>query len=104
MIDILDVIISPYLNKRFRIYLIIDGKMGYWDFGAKEGSTYIDHQDPVKRENYLKRHLANPTERYNIENYIPSAALFSAKLLWGDSTDFTTNLIQLQKDFNTRYK
>jgi len=28
-------------------------------FGSKEGSTYIDHQDPIKRENYIARHRVN---------------------------------------------
>ena len=95
MIDIIELTNSNRENKRFKITLDIDGKQKSWHFGAKHGSTYLDHHDPVKRANYLKRHLANPTERERILNNIPSNALFSAKLLWGDSTDLLDNLIQL---------
>ena len=28
-------------------------------FGAKNGSTYVDHGDKKKRENYIKRHQVN---------------------------------------------
>jgi hypothetical protein len=100
---IIDFTTSPKEDKRFRITLLMDdGRTKSWDFGAEEGSTYIDHADPVKRENYLKRHLANPTERHRIENLIPSAALFSAVLLWGNSPDLTENIIWLQKAFNKK--
>lgn len=28
-------------------------------FGAKHGSTFIDHHNEVKRQNYIKRHRVN---------------------------------------------
>lgn len=88
---------SPKKNKRFRIYMD-NGK--HYDFGYKFGETYIDHKDKKKRENYLKRHLANKTEKTLIENNIPSPALFSAKLLWGNSTDLLENIY----DLNSQWK
>jgi hypothetical protein len=98
MPSILELTNSPKIGKRFRIVLLMDdGKVKHWDFGAEDGSTYIDHGDKEKRENYLKRHLANPTERQRIQYGIPSAALFSAVLLWGKSTNLTDNLIDLQE-------
>lgn len=101
MIEIVEITNSPKEGKRFRIVLNIDGKLRHWDFGAEGGSTYIDHADPVKRANYIKRHLANKTERYRIENAIPSPALFSMILLWGGSPDLTDNIVELQQMFNS---
>jgi hypothetical protein len=69
----------------------------------EDGETYIDHQDPKKRENYRKRHLGNKIERNRIEKLIPSPALFSYKLLWGDSPDLLENIIDLQKEWNAKY-
>jgi hypothetical protein len=99
---ILDLTNSPRNNKRFRItYTDTDvAKVKHVDFGAKDGSTFLDHEDSKKRENYRKRHLGNKKEKERIENLIPSPALFSYRLLWGDSPDIFDNLIQLQKDFN----
>ena len=55
-------------------------------FGAKGSSTYLDHHDKLKRENYLKRHSVN--EDWSKVN----AGSLSAYLLWGDSTNLETNL------------
>lgn len=84
---------SPRKTKRFRVYLE-NGK--HYDFGYDKGSTYIDHHDERKRENYRKRHYAS--ESYLIDNYIPSPALFSYYLLWGDSTSLMQNIIDFNKN------
>jgi hypothetical protein len=99
MIEIIELSNSTKDGKRFRITLNMDGKIKSWDFGSDVGETFIDHGDPVKRRNYLKRHLANAKERERIENCIPSPALFSADLLWGLTPDLTENIILLQKKF-----
>lgn len=78
--------------KRFIAELSLNGKIKRIKFGAPLGSTYIDHGDEKKRENYWKRHMANPIEKYRIENLIPSAALLSAYLLWGESTNLAENV------------
>jgi hypothetical protein len=62
-------------------------------FGAKNGSTYIDHHDKIKRENYLKRHIVN--EDWNSIN----AGSLSAILLWGKSTNLNDNLNEYLKKF-----
>ena len=41
---------SNIKNKRFEVTLD-DGRK--FNFGLKDGQTYIDHHDKVKRENYL---------------------------------------------------
>ena len=45
-------------------------------FGAKNGSTYIDHKDKTKRSNYLARHKV----REDWDNV--NAGSLSALLLW----------------------
>lgn len=91
---------SPKQYKRYRVFLDNDT---HYDFGLKNGSTYIDHKDKVKRENYLKRHLANKTENDLIKNLVPSPSLFSAYLLWGPSTDLQTNINELNKLFKQKH-
>ena len=63
-------------------------------FGSEKGSTYIDHHDKIKRENYLKRHEVN--ENWSKVN----AGSLSAFLLWGKSTNLESNLIRYVKHFN----
>lgn len=76
---IIKLVNSPLKNKRFRVYLDT-GK--HYDFGLHNGSTFIDHKNIIKRNNYIKRHYANKTEKYLIDNLIPSPSLFSLMILW----------------------
>ena len=80
---------SPVKRKRFRV-TTDNGKT--YDFGFLGGSTYIDHHDKKLRENYLKRHLANETERTLITNLVASPATLSSFLLWGRYTDLQKNI------------
>ena len=66
-------------------------------FGSKNSSTFLDHQDKVKRSNYLKRHKVN--EDWNQIN----AGSLSAYILWGNSTDMYFNLINYLDKFNIDY-
>jgi len=100
-IEIIEVTKSNKPTKRLRIVIEDeDGIEKVYHFGLDGASTYIDHQDEKKREAYRKRHYANEKEKRLIDNNIPSPALFSYRLLWGDSTDITENIINLQRDFN----
>jgi hypothetical protein len=100
-IEIIEVTKSNKKNKRLRIMIEDeDGIEKVYDFGLDAGSTYIDHQDEKKREAYRKRHYANKKEKRLIDGNIPSPALFSYRLLWGDSPDITQNIVDLQRDFN----
>jgi hypothetical protein len=103
-VEIVELLPSDVDNKRFKIVLNVEGHDYTYNFGAKNGSTYIDHGDKTKRENYRRRHYANKTEKHRIDNLIPSPSLFSWKLLWGDHTDLLDNLIELQREFNHRFK
>ena len=75
-------------------------------FGSEKGSTYIDHHDKIKRENYLKRHSPSgvyvPKGNYKVnENWNKvNAGSLSAFLLWGRSTNLERNLIRYVKQFD----
>ena len=103
-IQILELTASPKPYKRFRIKIREGdeniGVIKAYDFGLDTGMTFLDHEDIKKREAYWKRHCGNKSEKQLIENLIPSPALFSARLLWGNSTDIMENMVELQKDFN----
>ena len=85
--------LSPLKNKRYRVTLTNND---HYDFGLNGGTTYIDHQDIEKRNNYRKRHIANGKEKELIQTYTPSAALFSYYLLWGDSSNLQKNIKDLR--------
>lgn len=86
---------SPLESKRFRVLFLKDKKIVSFDFGSKGSRTYIDDRSEEERENYLKRHMANKTEKRLIDNLIPSSSLFSAYLLWGHSRDIFKNIKHL---------
>ena len=85
---------SPLKNKRFRTVL---SDKRHFDFGLMGAQTFIDHGDFQMRENYRKRHMSNVREKYFIDNYIPSPALFSYYILWGESKNLETNVTELNK-------
>jgi len=66
-------------------------------FGSKNSSTFLDHHDKLKRSNYLKRHKVN--EDWNQVN----AGSLSAYILWGDSSDMYSNLLNYLDKFNITY-
>lgn len=84
---------SPLRVKRFRAFVKMhNGEIKHFDFGDPNGSTYIDHFDIVKRENYRARHLANEIERKLIKNLVPSRSVLSFFLLWGPHTKLEDNI------------
>jgi hypothetical protein len=92
---------SPIPHKRFRVFMD-NGK--HYDFGLDTGSTFIDHQNIQKRDNYIKRHLANSTERLLNENLVPSPSLFSMFLLWGKYPDLGKNIEFLNNLWKIKHK
>ena len=85
-------LIKPSTRKGKRFMAEINGKVIH--FGAKNGSTYLEHKDKVKRENYIKRHKVN--EDWNKIN----PASLSRFILWGDSTNINDNI----EDYKKRFK
>lgn len=86
---IINITESNKKNKRFKV-LLDDGSE--YNFGLKDGKTYIDEKDKNKRYLWWSRHYENKTERERIDNFIPSPALFSAYLLWGKYTNLKDNI------------
>ena len=64
-------------------------------FGSKNGSTYIDHHDKIKRDNYIKRH----SKLYEYWDDPYSAGSLSRYLLWGDHTSLNDNHQAFMKRF-----
>lgn len=94
MVQIISIGESSRQTKRFVATLNNGEKI---HFGNKGSSTYLDHHDKTKRDNYRKRHLLNPLENSLINNLKMSPALLSYYVLWGDSTNMNNNVINLNK-------
>lgn len=94
-----EILESPLKLKKYRV-IMSDGKKV--DFGAKGSSTYLDHQDKIKRENYRKRHYVR--EKEFIDNLIISPATMSWYILWGDTTDLKTNIKHLNNLWKIKHK
>ena len=96
---------SPVKYKRFRVTVNTAQGQQKFDFGLKGGSTFIDGESEAVRQAYLKRHLGNATEERLIKNLVPSPALFSAFLLWGQYRSINNNIRYLNnmwhKNLNT---
>lgn len=91
---------STLKTKRFMVtFRKPDGTEKIYHFGYKNGHshglTYIDGATEAQRDAYRARHRANAIERQLIDNLIPSPALFSYALLWGDSRDISRNVTKL---------
>lgn len=86
---------SPRFNKRFMLLTPSQKKI---HFGAKNGSTYIDHGDKLKKNNYIKRHSKLNEDWNNIET--PGA--LSMYLLWGKYPDLNKNIKDVEKTFGIR--
>jgi hypothetical protein len=91
---------SPKKNKRYRV--LLDNNKHY-DFGLKNGNTYIDHNDKIKRLNYWNRHFSNKKEYELISNLIESPSLFSSYLLWGKYNNLDKNINYLNHLWKQKY-
>jgi len=93
-----DIIPSPLKSKRFRVIVNDNGLKASVDFGSKNAKTYIDGATDLERENYLKRHGANPLEKNLINNYSSiTPSLLSAHLLWGNHRNIIKNIDELNR-------
>ena len=70
---------SSRKDKRF--YVVYNNK--YIHFGSRNGQTFYDHQDEVKRDNWYKRHSKiYDNMGYQVINNPYSPSYWSARLLW----------------------
>ena len=88
---------SDVQNKRYKVML--DDKKIY-NFGLRDGNTYIDHHNIKLRDAYQKRHLGNKIENELIKHLIPSPALFSFYILWGPHHSIYQNIKYLNNLWN----
>ena len=88
---------SSRKDKKYEFTFSDDGKkIKTIHFGSKGSSTYLDHKDKTKKNNYIARHKVR--ENWDEVN----AGSLSRYLLWGDSTDLNTNLKAYLKQFNIK--
>jgi len=87
---------SPRKDKRFLAVFVQNDIVQFKvHFGSKNGSTFIDHGDIIKRANYLKRHSAL-NEDWDLPN---SGGSLSRWLLW-NTDNLETNIKLFKKKFN----
>ena len=78
-------------NKRY-VALFAGGKITKFGQTNSKTGTYIDHQDKLKKTNYIKRHLKDLKT-----NDYPRAGYLSMFLLWKKETSKNS-----PKDYNKR--
>jgi hypothetical protein len=78
---LVDIKNSPRKDKRLVATVDALGKLHKIHFGLKGGSTFLEHGDENKKDNYIKRHIVN-------ENHTnPLTAGFWARwILWNKPT------------------
>ena len=96
MISLVGVYPSNTKNKKLVAVFNIDGKIKQVNFGSKNSKTFLDHNDPIKKENYIKRHTALGTENFN--DPVTPASL-SMHLLWGPTNDLELNIQHFKNMF-----
>jgi hypothetical protein len=85
------VVVSPLKTKKYRAEF---DNGTHTDFGAAGMSDYTQHHDKERRERYRARH------RRDLETADPTRAGFlSYYILWGDSTNLQTNIIDYRRRF-----
>lgn len=87
---LLKIIKSPNPKKKWRA--IFDTK--HTDFGDSSAEDYTQHKDESRRAAYRSRH------KKDLQTNDPTRAGFlSYYILWGDSTDFQTNVRSYRQRF-----
>ena len=101
MIKIIKIESSKNKNKRFKITM---NNNKTYNFGLLNGSTYIDHNNKLKKDNYIKRHYNNPLEKSIITNMTISPSLFSLFILWGPYNNINKNIKHFNNIINKHHK
>jgi hypothetical protein len=83
-------------KKKYKAVFMEDNvKVKTTHFGAKGMSDYTIHKDKERRKNYRKRH------RKDLKTNDPMrAGYLSYYILWGDDTNFNTNVEKFKEKFN----
>ena len=96
-IKLIEIIPSTRANKKLMaIFEINYNTLKKIHFGSKFSETYLDHNNLLKKANYIKRHKALGTEDYN--DPLTPASL-SLNILWNKPT-FEESLEDFKNKFN----
>ena len=88
MISLIGIYPSNTKNKKLvAIFDLGNNKIKSVNFGSKNSKTFIDHNDPIKRENYIARHSALNED---FSDPLTPASL-SLHILWGPYNDLEMN-------------
>ena len=97
MISLIGIYPSNTKNKKYvALFDLGNNKIKRVNFGSKKSSTYLDHNDPIKRENYIARHTALGTEDFNDPL---TAGSLSMHILWGVYPDLEMNINNFKQMF-----
>lgn len=96
MVKLLEVKESTNKNKKL-MAVYDDGKKIH--FGTNSNFVYNKSKTEKDRENYIKRHSANPLEKEALTKPRTPATL-SMALLWGKSRSLTANIRAYKKKYN----
>ena len=96
VIKLLSIIPSTRKDKKLMAIFAVGDKIVKTHFGSKFSETFIDHNNPLKKANYIKRHKALGTENYNDPLTASSLSLY---LLWNKPT-FEESLEDFKERFN----
>lgn len=94
MIRVFTLYRSTNPNKKYDIYIPINGEVRKISFGDSRYEDYTIHKDIKRRDNYRARHRND-----NINDPL-SAGFWSWHILWGDTTSLDKNL----KNTITKYR
>lgn len=95
-IKLIDIIASTRKDKKMMAIFEVGNKIIKTHFGSKFSETYLDHNNPLKKANYIKRHKALGTEDYNSPL---TASSLSLNILWNKPT-FEESLEDFKNKFN----
>jgi hypothetical protein len=96
MIKLIGVYPSTQKNKKLVALFDIDGNLKMVHFGSKNLSSYLDHKDEEKRDNYIRKQIALGTEDLN-DPLTPASLIMY--LLYGNYADLRMNIKQFKKTF-----
>ena len=94
----LKVVLKPS-KKRDKKWVAVMPQFGHeHNFGLKDSRTFVDHKNPQKKDNYIKRH-----RKREDWNDIHSAGFWSKNLLWNKPT-ISASIRDIEKRFNLKIK
>ena len=97
----INIVIQKSQNPNKKYDAIVNGDKRI-SFGAAGYSDYTIHKDPIRKQNYIKRHSNEDWSKYNLL----SPAWMSRFILWEKPSleEAVKNVNQMYKDVNFNFK